>query len=475
MSIENPCFQAMADFWNMIYSGNKQAAPFDFFHCGPDILEKRSRVDASTAEALLRPWLRPKARVLDFGCGIGRLTKRLAEAHPQTEFVATDISTLATKQAAKSTKGLHNTRILPFDGRTTAQLEQDSVAVVLAWHVVERVPRHLLNLIIREWNRVLRIGGAACIDVPFLSTPYKSGRTLDEPMATDYFTPRRFDRKTLDLVFGALGFELRSITQESRTYTISETPEEQSESYTVPRLRVVAAKTHSLPAPADDFVRLGLCNLCGHHEFEPGPNGRASKSLTWPRCAGCRSLERSRILRRILDRIPAEFLSKRKALQFSNEFAYRANLFASHEISVYGGENSMDLQRVPRPDGSYNWIICNHVLEHVEDDGAAMRELGRICADDGVLQLAVPAPLSVRTTREFGFADPKQHFHWRAYGRDFPKIFIDRVPGFACISVEDVDHITNVRDIVYFFARKRNVLEELGFVQSKARSMVFYD
>lgn len=38
----------------------------------------------------------------------------------------------------------------------------------------------------------------------------------------------------------------------------------------------------------------------------------------------------------------------------------------------------MDIQRIPFPDGEFDVIFCNHILEHVDDDRRAMREMYRV-------------------------------------------------------------------------------------------------
>jgi SAM-dependent methyltransferase len=88
---------------------------------------------------------------------------------------------------------------------------------------------------------------------------------------------------------------------------------------------------------------------------------------------------------------------------------------------------SFDVTAIPFAEGSFDAIICNHVLEHVPDDSQALRELRRVCRPGGWAILQVPVDpnlestwedLTVASSRErqrlFGQSD-----HVRSYGRDY--------------------------------------------------------
>lgn len=91
----------------------------------------------------------------------------------------------------------------------------------------------------------------------------------------------------------------------------------------------------------------------------------------------------------------------------------------------HGTDLVLDLQRLDLPDACLDVVLCSHVLEHVPDDAAALRELRRVLRPGGwgVLQTPVQGQHTVeeqpgddpvlRLTR-FGQAD-----HVRLYGRDY--------------------------------------------------------
>lgn len=84
-------------------------------------------------------------------------------------------------------------------------------------------------------------------------------------------------------------------------------------------------------------------------------------------------------------------------------------------------------------------MICSHVLEHVNDDRQAMRELYRVLAPGGTAILLVPMSSRATTYEDPSITDPQErirHFgqfdHVRLYGRDYA----DRLAG-AGFNVEE--------------------------------------
>ena len=182
-------------------------------------------------------------------------------------------------------------------------------------------------------------------------------------------------------------------------------------------------------------VRPVVCPLCGGRfarfleQGEP-PRPRA-------RCPGCGSLERHRLLWLWLQFNFQASASPRTLLHFAPERCLASQL----RESVGGGYVSadliepadirLDITRLPFRSGSLNAIVCNHVLEHIPDDRAAMDELHRVMAVGGWGTFDVPVDLARATTDEDPSADRDerirrfgQHDHARQYGRDYPSRLI---------------------------------------------------
>jgi predicted SAM-dependent methyltransferase len=86
-----------------------------------------------------------------------------------------------------------------------------------------------------------------------------------------------------------------------------------------------------------------------------------------------------------------------------------------------------DVQDIPMAERSVDVIICNHLLEHVEDDRRAMAELYRIMRPGGWGIMVVPEDRSRATTFEDDTITDReertrlfgQYDHRRVYGRDY--------------------------------------------------------
>jgi SAM-dependent methyltransferase len=96
-----------------------------------------------------------------------------------------------------------------------------------------------------------------------------------------------------------------------------------------------------------------------------------------------------------------------------------------------------DITRQPWPDNHFDIAIVSHVLEHIDDDAAALRELYRVLRPGGMAVIQVPND----PTRDKTYEDPtivteadrRRHFgqsdHMRVYGRDLTLRL--REPGFG--------------------------------------------
>ena len=154
-------------------------------------------------------------------------------------------------------------------------------------------------------------------------------------------------------------------------------------------------------------------------------------------CPNCLSLERHRLLWLYLkgktgffqDKL--DFLHIAPELCFIHRFEKLENLnYITADIESPLAQVKMDIHKIPYEANTFDTVMCNHVLEHVEDDLLAMREVYRVLKPGGWAILQVPfmgknlektfEDPSVKTSSErekiYGQSD-----HVRIYGRDYPE------------------------------------------------------
>ena len=141
----------------------------------------------------------------------------------------------------------------------------------------------------------------------------------------------------------------------------------------------------------------------------------------------------------------------------------------------------MDIQRIPFPDGEFDVIFCNHILEHVDDDRRAMREMYRVMRPGGWGIMLSPVNMERETTYEDpSITDPaerERHFgqkdHLRDYGRDYGRRLSE-----AGFDVEEIDYVRSLspeavklyglRSEIVYVVRKRS--ERAEYATDRPRS-----
>lgn len=166
------------------------------------------------------------------------------------------------------------------------------------------------------------------------------------------------------------------------------------------------------------------------------------------------SLERHRLLWLYLKEQTNFFTKHHRVLHFAPEQAFykrfrkMKNLnYTTTDLESPLADVKADICDLPFEDNKFDFILCNHVLEHIPHDEKAMQEIYRILAPGGTAILQIPQDLNrEKTFEDDSITDPKerakifgQYDHVRVYGRDyFDKL---RSIGFE---VEEVDLTTKM-------------------------------
>ena len=116
--------------------------------------------DLDTLLTTLELAVRPEDRVLDLGCGVGRLTRVLARR--ATHVTAVDVSPEMLARAQELNPALENVEGVLGDGESLAGVEDGSHDAVVSHVVLQHIPSVKVQLgYVEEFGRVLRPGGWA--------------------------------------------------------------------------------------------------------------------------------------------------------------------------------------------------------------------------------------------------------------------------------------------------------------------------
>ena len=175
-------------------------------------------------------------------------------------------------------------------------------------------------------------------------------------------------------------------------------------------------------------------------------------------CPNCKSLPRHRILA-LWCKQHLNLLKSSEILYFAPERSMilwmKRNRVSCTTADLYSvADLKLDIQNTHLPDCSNDIVICNHVLEHVDDFRKALKEINRILRPSGSLICSFPMDPTVdlldedptvRTEEErlrrFG-----QNDHLRVFGMH-PEVFLEEA-GFTVERIKGEDYPDEILPIV---------------------------
>ncbi|MFM8912707.1 MAG: class I SAM-dependent methyltransferase [Flammeovirgaceae bacterium] len=176
------------------------------------------------------------------------------------------------------------------------------------------------------------------------------------------------------------------------------------------------------------------CSICNHQYRSFLPYGRIN-----PRpnalCPNCLSLERHRLIWLYLRDKTNFFEKKLKVLHIAPEPCFMKPFDKQHgdgyitaDIESPLAKVKMDIHHIPFGENEFDAVLCNHVLEHVDNDIKAMTEIQRVLKPGGWAILQVPFfhPIPEVTFEDKSITDPRdrekafgQDDHVRKFGKDY--------------------------------------------------------
>lgn len=182
-------------------------------------------------------------------------------------------------------------------------------------------------------------------------------------------------------------------------------------------------------------------------------------------CPYCQSTDRDRLVQLYLDNSykienkkikllhiapePALFnrINKLKNIVYTPATKYHEGIYYPKNITL------VDLTDMHFNDGEFDMIICNHVLEHIDNDNLAFSEILRVLRKGGTAILQVPYTNLLDETYENSnmttVRQREEHFgqfdHVRLYGTDYPKKL--KAIGFY-VNLFDPNQVLETKEII---------------------------
>ena len=195
-----------------------------------------------------------------------------------------------------------------------------------------------------------------------------------------------------------------------------------------------------------------FCPICRQWSagLAAGPAGRPNAA-----CMTCHSLERHRVAALLIPQLVSRTAGEGVVLDiapYSVLSRFLKETFGSQlvglDLDPAADGRSIDLQaditRLPLRSDSVDVVYCSHVLEHVPDDSAAIREIARVLHPSGFAYVQVPrrkggvteervSASSQERLERFGQAD-----HVRIYGDDFESRLQDEGLSVATTTIASI-------------------------------------
>lgn len=414
------------------------------------------------------------ARILDVGCGYGRLAYGLREREFAGDYVGFDILVRQIGWLEQNFNGgdsyrfhhidLHNERYNP-DGRPLSEIEfpfeEKSFDCMVAMSVFTHMYEEDIVSYIRRLSPFLRDGGlliATFFRVPpgFVlgDTFPESAYPLIKQISENSFIASEeeplwviaYKEDFLLRMFAREGYEVVS-QRKGRWLTQADALEFQD-------LFVLRKKSAPRPLaigiePPRGRFGSSACPICGSMEFGPGPLGRMGSNGAPPCCLGCGSLERHRITSSLFNALPIGSLNWRRALQLRSNSRIRPGWFQSLDDLAIAQTAGLVERLLTLPDGGYDFILLEQILEFVQDDRAIFSALNRKLSSRGIM-LIICGNAGTEKKETIDFAAPTGAFgQWHAYGEDLPGHFgLDRL-GLRSLVVKVTDPQTEGRESIH--------------------------
>lgn len=205
-----------------------------------------------------------------------------------------------------------------------------------------------------------------------------------------------------------------------------------------------------------------------HHVIGGGPRENSA-------CPICGALDRSRWTLFVLEKVIDLFNSSGRVLHFApfgGESVIRERLQSNPALDYYPCDiapgrdvHIIDITDIPFKDNTFDYVISNHVMEHIPDEAKAVGEVMRILKPTGKWLLSFPICTDQDTFEDENIIDVNdrlrvfgQEDHVRLYGRNYRERFekygikLNTFSPNEMLSEEEISRLGLIKDDVAIIA-----------------------
>ena len=150
-------------------------------------------------------------------------------------------------------------------------------------------------------------------------------------------------------------------------------------------------------------------------------------------CPQCGSFDRNRWFMFVLSKYTDIFSEKSRVLHFAPEpnvsERIKSNIncdYYSVDIQVGRAMHVANILDIPYRDDFFDYVILNHVMEHISDEAVAMKEIQRVLKSGGRMIISFPICTDMDTFEDDSIVSAAERLkyygqedHVRLYGRDY--------------------------------------------------------
>lgn len=199
-------------------------------------------------------------------------------------------------------------------------------------------------------------------------------------------------------------------------------------------------------------------------------------------CPNCYSSDRERWLYYLLMNYTNIETLEGKILHFAPEKTAEEYIRKNPKIDYYSGDvecgramHVIDITNIQFSNELFDYVICNHVLEHIPNVKKAVKELKRVLKRNGELIFSFPICLDQKTFEDKNIKSKEdrvkyygQEDHVRLYGTDYKKIFNGYGLDVQIFSPKDLLEKKEIErcgylenDVIMFARKKPNIMKRI--------------